>query len=103
LYLYLIGVLVLKVGNMNGMKVITVDAFTLGEIDGAHVDTKTWQLTYFEVSLTKEATRELGFKKPMLGSLTVSLPINAVAQVGDVITINKSLSEFKNLKEYTAE
>jgi len=51
LYLYLIGVLVLKVGNMNGMKVITVDAYTLGEIDGAHVDTKTWQLTYFEVSL----------------------------------------------------
>jgi sporulation protein YlmC with PRC-barrel domain len=88
---------------MNGMKVITVDAYTLGEIDGAHVDTKTWQLTYFEVSLTNEATRELGFKKPMLGSLTVSLPINAVAQVGDVITINKSLIEFKNLKEYTAE
>ena len=85
------------------MKVITADAYTLGEIEGAHVDTKTWKLTYFEVSLTKEATRELGFKKPMLGSLTVSLPINAVAQIGDVITINKSLIEFKNLKEYTPE
>ena len=67
------------------------------------MDTKTWQLTYFEVSLTREATRELGFKKPVLGSVTVSLPINAVAQIGDVITLNKSLIEFKNLKEYTAE
>ena len=93
----------MKVGNMNGMKVITADAYTLGEIEGAHVDTKTWQLTYFEVSLTKEATRELGFKKPMLGSLNVNLSINAVAQIGDVITINKSLIEFKNLKEYTPE
>lgn len=85
------------------MKVITVDAYTLGEIDGAHVDTKTWQLTYFEVSLTREATIELGLQKPMLGSVTFSLPINAVAQIGDVITLNKSLVEFKNLKEYTAE
>jgi sporulation protein YlmC with PRC-barrel domain len=88
---------------MNGMKVITGDAYTLGEIDGAHVDTKTWQLTYFEVTLTKEATRELGFKKPMLGSVTVSLPIKAVAQIGDVITLTKSLIEFKTLKEYTPE
>jgi hypothetical protein len=39
----------------------------------------------------------------VLGSVTVSLPINAVAQIGDVITLNKSLIEFKNLKEYTAE
>ena len=85
------------------MKVITGDAYTLGEIDGAHVDTKTWQLTYFEVTLTKEATRELGFKKPMLGSVTVSLPIKAVAQIGDVITLTKSLIEFKTLKEYTPE
>ena len=99
----ILGVLILKVGNMNGMKVITADAFTLGEIEGAHADTATWQITHLDVTLTKEATRELGFKKPMLGSLTVCLPVTVVKQVGDVITLNKSLLEFKSLKECKAE
>jgi len=93
----------LKVGNMNGMKVITADAFRLGEVDGAHADTGTWQITRLDVELTKEATKELNFKKPMFGSLKVSLPITAVKEVGDVITLNKSLLEFKDLKEVKAE
>jgi sporulation protein YlmC with PRC-barrel domain len=88
---------------MNGMKVITADAYTLGEVDGAHANTGTWQITHLDVELTKEATKELNFKKPMFGSLTVSLPINAVNEVGDVITLNKSLLEFKDLKEVKAE
>jgi sporulation protein YlmC with PRC-barrel domain len=93
----------LKVSHMNGMKVITADAFTLGEVDGAHADTGTWQITNLIVELTKEATKELNFKKPMFGSLTVCLPITAVKQVGDVITLNKSLLEFKDLEEVEAE
>jgi len=93
----------LKVSNMNGMKVITDDAFTLGEVDGAHADIGTWQITSLDVELNKEATKELNFKKPMFGSLKVCLPITAVKQVGDVITLNKSLLEFKSLKECKAE
>jgi sporulation protein YlmC with PRC-barrel domain len=93
----------LKVSNMNGMKVITADAFRLGEVDGAHADTGTWQITNLIVELTKEATKELNFKKPMFGSLTVCLPITAVKEIGDVITLNKSLIEFKDLKEVKPE
>ena len=88
---------------MNGMKVITADAFTLGEIDGAHTNTATWQITHLDVELTKEATKELNFKKPRFGALKVTLPITAVKEVGDVMTLNKSLLEFKNLKEVKAE
>ena len=95
--------LTLKVSNMNGMQVITADAFTLGEIEGAHADTGTWQITHLDVGLTKEATRELGFKKPILGSMSVCLPVTVVKKVGDVITLKQSLLEFKNLKECTAE
>ena len=93
----------MKVSNMNGMKVITADAFRLGEVDGAHADTETWQITNLIVELTKEATKELNFKKPMFGSLTVCLPITAVKEIGDVITLNKSLIEFKDLKEVKPE
>jgi len=97
------GVLALKVSNMNGLKVITADAITLGEIDGARVNTKTWQITSLDVELTNEATMELGFKKPMFGSLTVCLPIETVMTVGDVITLNQSILEFKSLRECKAE
>ena len=96
---YRIGDKILKVSRMNGMKVITADAYTLGEVDGAHADTDTWKITHLDVSLTKEATRELGFRKPMLGALSVCLPITVVKNFGDVITLNKSLKEFKDLKE----
>jgi len=94
---------IMKVKKMNGMKVITADAFTLGEVDGAHANTDTWKITNLDVSLTKEATKELGLKKPKLGSLTVCLPVANVKHFGDVITLKLSLKEFKNLKECTIE
>ena len=89
----------MKVSKLNGMKVITANAYTLGEVEGAHVDTDKWRIMNLDVSLTKEATEELGFKKPLLGSVTVCLPVNVVKQFGDVITLKKSLQELKELKE----
>ena len=93
----------LKISKLNGMAVITSDAYTLGEVDGAHADIGTWNITHLEVELTKEATEELGFKKPLLGSVRVCLPISAVKNVGDVITLNKSLLDLKTLKECKSE
>jgi len=81
------------------MSVITSDAYTLGEVSGAHADINTWTITNLDVELTKEATAELGLKKPLLGSVTVCLPKSAVKKVGDVIALNKSLLDLKNLKE----
>jgi sporulation protein YlmC with PRC-barrel domain len=88
---------------MNGMKVITADAYILGEIEGTHADTDTWKITHLDVGLTKDATRELGLKKPILGSLSVCLPVSVVNEFGDVITLKQSLNEFKNLKECKVE
>lgn len=85
------------------MSVITADAYTLGEIDGAHADTNLWNITHLDVELTKEASAELGFKKPFLGSITVCLPISSIKNVGDVVTLNKSLLDLKNLKECMSE
>jgi sporulation protein YlmC with PRC-barrel domain len=89
----------MKISKLNGMNVITADAYTLGEAAGAHADINTWTITHVDVDLTKEAAEELGFKKPLLGALTVCLPVNAVKKVGDVITLNKSMADLKNLKE----
>lgn len=85
------------------MSVITDDAFTLGEVNGTQASTVTWQITHLELALTKEATKELGFKKPVLGSVTVCLPVTAIKKVGDVITLNFSLKVFKSIKECQIE
>jgi len=89
----------MKVSKLNGTKVITANAYVLGEVDGAHVDTDKWKVTHLDVNLTNEATKELGFKKPFLGSLRVCLPVTIVKEFGDVITLENSLQELKSLKE----
>ena len=88
----------MKVNKLNGMKVISADAFALGEVDGAHVNLSSWEITDLDIKLTKESTKELGLKKPRLMSLTVCLPIIHVRHVGDVITLKESLAEFKDLE-----
>ncbi len=93
----------MRVKNLNGLDVITTDAFNLGEVDGAEVDTGTWQVTHLVVELAKEGARELGLKKPVLGSISVCLPITAVNKVGHVVTLNQSVHDLKNLRECSAE
>ncbi|MEM2099157.1 MAG: hypothetical protein QXU99_05385 [Candidatus Bathyarchaeia archaeon] len=93
----------MKVGKLTGMKVITDDAYLLGEVEGTQADVNTWQITHLDVELTKDATRELGFKKPILGAITVSLPVTVVKKVGDVVALNEPLIEIKKHKEVIAE
>jgi len=89
----------MKVSKLNGTKVITANAYVLGEVDGAHVDIDTWKVTHLDVNLTNETTKELGFKKPFLGSMKICLPVTIIKEFGDVITLENSLQELKNLKE----
>ena len=78
---------------------VGANAYVLGEVSGAGVDTEKWQITHLHVSPTDEATRELGFRKPLLGSVIACLPINIIQAIGDVISLNKSITELKNSVE----
>jgi len=80
-----------------GKRVIGANAYVLGEVTGADVDTEKWQITHLHVSLAEEATRELGFRKPFLGSVVVCLPVDLIQATGDVISLNKSIKELRNL------
>lgn len=82
-----------------GKKVIGANAYTLGEMLGADVDTDKWQVTHLHVSLTDEATRELGFRKPFLGAVVVCLRVNLVQAIGDVFTLNKGVQELRSFVE----
>jgi sporulation protein YlmC with PRC-barrel domain len=89
----------MDVSKMNGVKVITANSYTLGEVEGANIDTKSWKMTHVKVELSDEATRELGYSKPLLGTVKVCLPVESIAGYGDVMTLNKSLMELKGLNE----
>ena len=93
----------MRVSKLNGMNVITANAYVLGEVEGAEVDTDKWKVTHLDVSLTNEATKELGFKKPFLGSMKICLPVTIIKEFGNVITLKKSLQELKNLDECKAK
>ena len=91
--------LVTSLSELMGKKVVGANAYMLGEVNGAEIDTKKWEVTHLHVNLTGEATRELGFQKPRLGSLTVFVPISLVQAVGDIITLNRGIRELKEIIE----
>ena len=88
----------MEIGKMKGKQVITTDAFYVGEISEAKID-EDWRITHILVKLTKEATKGIGFKKPLLGHVTICLPINYVKGVKDVITLNLSRAELEKIPE----
>ncbi len=88
-----------RMSELTDRQVITADAYNLGDVIGAEVDTKAWKITHLNVSLSDDATRELGFKKPFLGHVDVCLPVELVQAYGDVITLRKDLANLKELPE----
>ena len=87
-----------KVSEINGKKVITSDAFNVGKVSGAEMDDQ-WKITHVHVDLSKEATNELGFKKPVLGHVTICLPVKVIQGLGDVITLSKTREGLKGIPE----
>jgi len=88
--------------DLNGRKVVTTDAFSIGEVEGIEFDVDKAAITHIRVDLTKEAANELRFKKPFMGSVVICVPLSAVQAYGHVINLNIPLSQVKTLKECMA-
>lgn len=87
-----------SIDKLVGMKVITAKAYIFGEVKGAEVDVDSWRITHLHVKLTDKAATDLGFKKKFRSS-TVCMPITYINEVGEVVTIDKSLEELSSLVE----
>jgi sporulation protein YlmC with PRC-barrel domain len=81
-----------------GLQVITSGAHILGEVKGARIDTKTWEIKYLNVKLADNAANRLGMKK-RFRSPTISIPVSMVQAVGELVTIAKSMEELESAKE----
>jgi sporulation protein YlmC with PRC-barrel domain len=96
--LLLYGDWMVKVSEINGKKVITTDAFNVGKVSGAEMD-EQWKITHLHVDLSKEATKELGFKKPVFGHITICLPIKLIKGLRDVVTLSETREGLKTIPE----
>ena len=97
---YLLWVIFLKVGCLDGKRVITSHGKFLGEVEDTEISVDEWSVTHLHVNLEKEISEMLHFDNPFLGSVKVLLPVNTVDVVGDVIVLKKSLDELKEMKEF---
>ena len=89
-----------NVNILLGKSVVADDARLVGAVTGVEVELMPkWEVTHLHVSLTEETTRELGYKKPFLGSVDVVLPISIVKAVGDVISLDKKIDGLRDLVE----
>jgi sporulation protein YlmC with PRC-barrel domain len=96
-----------------GKKVVGVNGDAIGEVKDVEFDNSTWKISDLLIKLTDRAASELGFTRisgglgPVTltrGHKTVFMPVNLVASVGDIITINKTLMEITQgqlLKRYS--
>jgi len=88
--------------SIRGKKVIGAKGALIGQIDNIDIDTQTWRATHVRISLTEDAAKQLGFRTGLISSRVnkpiISLPIESIDQVGDVVTIKSSIKEISDLE-----
>jgi sporulation protein YlmC with PRC-barrel domain len=85
--------------RIEGRKVVSSAGYHVGNLEGLDVDFDNWQVNGLEVGLTDLAARELGFKRPILSKVVVIVPSKVVSEIGNFITLDKSIEDLKSLVE----
>ena len=88
-----------EISRLFWKKAYTSDEVLLGEVESAELDMNTWQIRNFYIGLTDEATKTLGFKRPVLGKVVVCLPVSAIKSYQDKAILNQTMEELRSLKE----
>ncbi len=81
-----------SINEISGKKVIGTGGYEIGEVKGAEINVVNWNITHLHVKLSSQAADEMGYKKTLRSS-TICMPVSYITAVGDVITINRALSE----------
>ena len=71
----------------------------IGEAESAELDTVTWQVTSFYVSLNDDASTKLGCDRPYFGKIFICLPVSTVKEIGDFVMLNKTFAELQEMRQ----
>ncbi|MBN2066148.1 MAG: hypothetical protein JW771_04995 [Candidatus Thermoplasmatota archaeon] len=89
----------MKFSQLDGMKVVSLDAKNVGEISGVEIDEKKWVVTHVHIELSDDAIKQLDFKKPFMGKVTICFPVGFITKVGDVISLSRTLEGLRRIPE----
>ena len=89
----------MKYSKLDGMKIVSLDAKEVGELNGLEIDVKDWKVTHIHIELTDNALKELNIKKPILGHISLCFPVGFIKKVGDVITLSRNLDGLKKIPQ----
>ena len=88
-----------EIGRLFWKKVVTSDDYVIDETESAELDTVTWQIKSFYVSLNDDASTKMGFDRPYFGKVFICLPVSTVRELGDYVILNKTFDELQELRE----
>ena len=89
----------MKFNKLDGLDVVTSDGFKAGEISEIELNVKKWEVTHIHIELSDETVKKLGFKKPLLGHITICLPIGYIKAVGNVVTLTRNQKGLSKIPE----
>jgi sporulation protein YlmC with PRC-barrel domain len=87
--------------SFRGKKVIGIKGLLIGEVEGLDIDIDNWRATHVRIHLTDDVAKQLGYRTSLINIRSnpmISLPVEAIDQVGDVVTIKDSFKELKDLE-----
>ncbi len=76
-----------------GLRVVTQDGTTLGDVEGFEIDTESWSVEAIEVHLDRHVLEPLKLSKPMFGTPSIKISAASVAGVGDSVVLKSSLAD----------
>lgn len=86
---------------LRGKKVIGVKGAVIGEVDGVDISIPSWRTTHVRIALSSEVAKEMGYRTNLIDRLSkpvMSIPVEAIDQVGDVVTIKDSIKDLADLE-----
>jgi len=85
----------MALASMESKEVLTTDGRVLGTLYGAWIDTSVWKVTALVIDVDKRNIEELDVKKHAFRAPKVSVTVEHVANVADVIQLNVTLDSLK--------
>lgn len=86
---------------LRGKKVIGVKGVVIGEVDGVDINIPSWRTTHVRIALSSDVAKEMGYRTNLINRLShpvMSIPVEAIDQVGDVVTIKDSIKDLTDLE-----
>lgn len=84
--------------DIEGKEVIAgKGARLLGKVEGIDLDIVNWKVTTIRLELDKNVIEDLGLKKPRLGNVKATFPVETIDSISDKILLKEGIDQLKNV------